>query len=264
MPEQVPARTGDHASRGRVGLVGASRMVQALARGWERPILCRDTGSGRGAVLVNEVGGEVAASNADLAAGADLILLCHKAAQLAAAAEIDGVACAVVSILSGVTVAQLHGVYRRSPVVPLIISLPVEVRAGVISLPLEQDIDGRLERNIVPLFGELGVLIRIPEQQIPGVIALAGIGPRITVGFRRSAVRCGLPGKSVGGYGHDAVHADNAWYGGPARGAWARHAGGTPCRGLSGRTDRAQPHGTGTQRSAPCRHCFLAGPTATA
>ncbi len=199
MPDHMPAASDDdHASLARIGLVGAGRMARALARGWGKPILCTDAGSGRGAALAGEVGGEVAASNADLAARADLVVLCHKPAQLAAVAdEVDGVARAVVSILSGVTVAQLHDVYRRSPVVRLTVNLPIEVRAGVISWPRGQDIDERLEHSIVALFAELGTLVRIPEEQVPGVIALAGVGPALLSVFAEAqsdaAIHAGLP-----------------------------------------------------------------------
>jgi pyrroline-5-carboxylate reductase len=199
MPETEPvASVSDHTTITRIGLIGAGRMAHALARGWGRPVLCTDAGSGRSAGLISEVGGEVAADNTDLAARADLVVLCHKPGQLAAIADgVDGVARAVVSVLSGVTVAQLRAVYRRSPVVRVTVNLPVEVRAGVISLPRGQDIDQRLERAIVGLFTDLGTVVRIPEAQVPGLIALAGVGPALLSVFAEAqsdaAVRAGLP-----------------------------------------------------------------------
>jgi pyrroline-5-carboxylate reductase len=194
MPECPPA---DQAGITRIGLIGSGRMARALARGWGKPVLCTDAGSGRAAALVAEVGGEVAASNADLAARADLVVLCHKPAQLAAvASQIDGAARAVVSILSGVTVTELRGVYRRSPVARLAVNLPVEVGAGVASFPLGQDIGEQLERDVVTLFSSLGILVRIPEDQVRAVIALAGVGPALLAVFAEAqadaAIAAGL------------------------------------------------------------------------
>src|SRR5258708_15029447 len=85
-----------------VGRVGGGSRGGALARGWGEPILCTDGGSGRAAALVAEVGGEALASNAELVERADLVVLCHKPAQLeAVAAEVGDRALAVVSVLRG-------------------------------------------------------------------------------------------------------------------------------------------------------------------
>ena len=65
----------------RVGLIGAGNMARALARGWGDPVLASDSGSGRAAALVAELGGE-ALSNGDVAERADLVVLCHKPYQL--------------------------------------------------------------------------------------------------------------------------------------------------------------------------------------
>src|SRR5436305_11753768 len=65
----------------RVGLVGAGNMARALARGWGDPVLCSDGGSGRARALAEELGGE-AVSSATLAERADLVVLCHKPAQV--------------------------------------------------------------------------------------------------------------------------------------------------------------------------------------
>jgi len=61
-------------------------MASALARGWGEPVLCTDALPGKAEALVAELGGEVAESNAALAASADAIFLCHKPDQLASVA----------------------------------------------------------------------------------------------------------------------------------------------------------------------------------
>ena len=85
----------------KVGLIGAGNMARALARGWGEPVLATDAGSGRAATLAEELGGEAARSNADLAAAADVVVLAHKPAQLAeVAGEVAPAARAVVSLLA--------------------------------------------------------------------------------------------------------------------------------------------------------------------
>src|SRR3954467_2427298 len=83
-----------------VGFIGSGNMASALARGWGEPVLCSDSGSGRAALLAQELGGE-AVSNREVVERADLVILAHKPPQLAAVAEeladaADGI---VVSIL---------------------------------------------------------------------------------------------------------------------------------------------------------------------
>ncbi len=66
-----------------IGLIGCGNMARALARGWGRPLLYADPLAERARSLAAEVGGEAVASNAELAARAELLVLCHKPAQLA-------------------------------------------------------------------------------------------------------------------------------------------------------------------------------------
>jgi len=58
-----------------IGLIGCGNMARALARGWGRPVLCTDPIAERAHALVGEVGGEALASNSEVAARADLVLL---------------------------------------------------------------------------------------------------------------------------------------------------------------------------------------------
>src|SRR5258708_40058167 len=93
-----------------IGLIGAGNMARALARGWAEPILCTDGGSGRAAALAAELGGEALASNAELVERADLVVLCHKPAQLeAVAAQPADRAPAVGAGLGGAAVARRRG-----------------------------------------------------------------------------------------------------------------------------------------------------------
>src|SRR5580658_10817656 len=99
-----------------IGIIGSGNMARALARGWGRPLLCTDPIAERAQALAAEVGGRALASNAEVAAQADLTILCHKPAQLRTVAEeIAPHARAVASILAGVPLNTLKGVYRDQP-----------------------------------------------------------------------------------------------------------------------------------------------------
>ncbi|WP_433621082.1 pyrroline-5-carboxylate reductase family protein [Nocardia sp. CA-120079] len=181
-----------------IGMVGAGNMARALATGWSAPILCTDNGSGRATELAAETGGVAVASNAELGARADVIVLCHKPGQLAEVGrELDGTRAVVVSVLSGVTSTQLNAVYRRSRVVRVTVNLPVRVRAGVVSLPIGQRVDAEVESAVAELFGRVGAVVRIPEHQVDALIPLAGVGPALVAMFAQAqadaAVQAGLP-----------------------------------------------------------------------
>ncbi|WP_433202983.1 pyrroline-5-carboxylate reductase family protein [Nocardia sp. CA-107356] len=181
-----------------IGIVGAGNMARALATGWAMPILCTDSGSGRAGELASDTGGVAVATNAELAARADVIVLCHKPGQLAAVAEeLDGTRAVVVSVLSGVTSAQLNAVYRRSRAVRVTVNLPVRVRAGIVSLPTGQHVDSEVESAVAELFGRVGTVVRIPEHQVGALIPLVGVGPALVAMFAQAqadaAIRAGLP-----------------------------------------------------------------------
>src|ERR1700710_789087 len=119
--------------RMQVGLIGSGNMARALARGWQQPVLCADPVAERAKALVADVGGEVLASNADVAQRADLVVLCHKPAQLQdVAREVAPHAKAVASILAATPLQALREAYPDRPVYRFIPSLPVEVREGAV------------------------------------------------------------------------------------------------------------------------------------
>ena len=148
-----------------IGFVGAGNMARALALGWGEPVLCTDSGSGRAKELAALVGGEAVATNRALAARADLVILAHKPAQLAAvAAEIAGHAKAVVSILARTTQAELRAAYPGTPVFRVEPNTPVEVRRGVLAFAVpDADVDAALHAEVRERFARIGTVVEIPE-----------------------------------------------------------------------------------------------------
>lgn len=152
-------------------------MARAMARGWGEPVLCSDNGSGRAEALVAELGGR-ATSNLEVAAEADLVVLCHKPAQLKIVArEIDGEAKAVASVLGGVMSGQLADAYAGIPTFKLMPNTPVEVRQGVILYAPTGDVEQQLEHDVLALFERLGSVFTVPDRLLSVAAAVMSVGP---------------------------------------------------------------------------------------
>jgi pyrroline-5-carboxylate reductase len=153
-------------------------MARALALGWGDPVLCSDAGSGRAVELAQALGGEALESNTAVAEQAEIVVLCHKPAQLAVvAAEIAGSAKAVASVLGATSTAALTDAYPGVPVFRLMPNTPVAVRRGVVCYAPAPDVDTELEAKVVALFERLGTVVRIDERLIDPATAVMGVGP---------------------------------------------------------------------------------------
>jgi pyrroline-5-carboxylate reductase len=173
-------------------------MARAIARGWSDPVLCTDSGSGRAEALVDELGGDVADSNVALAEEADLVVLCHKPAQLeAVAAEIAGRAKAVASVLGATPIAALQAAYPDTPVFRLMPNTPVEVRRGIVCMAVGPGVERDLEHKVDALFARLGQVVRIDEKLLDVATGVMGVGPAyaalVVEAQVDAAVRLGLP-----------------------------------------------------------------------
>ncbi len=161
----------------RVGLIGAGNMARALARGWGDPVLCSDSGSGRAAALAAELGGR-AATNVEVAEEAELVVLCHKPAQLGPVAQqLAGHAKAVASVIGSATTADLQGAYPDVPVFRLMPNTPVELRRGVSCYAPARAVKPELERAVITLFERLGSVITVDESLLDAATSVAGVGP---------------------------------------------------------------------------------------
>jgi pyrroline-5-carboxylate reductase len=157
-------------------------MARAMARGWGDPVLCSDSGSGRAQALADELGGR-AASNAEIAAEADVVVLCHKPYQLGLVArDIAEQVKVVVSVLGGVPSGTLRSAYKNAQVFRLVPNTPVEVRRGIsVYAPYSAHdgytIDHELEREVLALFTRLGTVITIGESLLGVALGVSSVGP---------------------------------------------------------------------------------------
>jgi len=162
----------------KIGLIGAGNMAGALARGWGEPVLVADLDRDKAVALAESVGGSVAGSNAEVAEQADVVILCHKPAQLEeVAGDIRDQAGAIVSILGGVPVAAVEAAYPDKPVYRFMPNLAAEVRRGVSCYVAGSRAAEGPESEVLELFGRVGTVVPMPEAHMETATAVMGCAP---------------------------------------------------------------------------------------
>jgi pyrroline-5-carboxylate reductase len=161
-----------------IGLIGAGNMARGLALGWGRPVLCTDVLPERAAALAGEVGGEALPSGVEVAQRADLVVLCHKPAQLqSVAAELAPHARAVMSILAATPLADVKAAYPDRPVYRALPSTPVAVRQGAVILAADGEQDAQLDDAVRGLLEELGTLVVLDDAMVDTAMGLMSNAP---------------------------------------------------------------------------------------
>jgi pyrroline-5-carboxylate reductase len=149
-------------------------MAAAMARGLRGQVeamLFTDGGSGRAAELAGELGGDAAASNAELAERADVVVLAVKPAKLGeAAAELEG-AKVVMSLLGATSLEKLRGAFPDAEVMRVMPNVGVEVRKGVLCLAGDPD------SGVRKLLEGLGDVVDLEDSQFDAATAVMGCSP---------------------------------------------------------------------------------------
>jgi pyrroline-5-carboxylate reductase len=175
-----------------IGLIGAGNMARALARGWGRPVLVSDSGSGRAQALVDEVGGE-RVSNREAAERADVLVLAHKPYQFEqVAADISGVARTVASVLGATSTAALRARLPGAHCFAIMPNTPVEVQRGAIVYAADPEADPAAEATVLGLFRELGVVVTVPERLFGAATSLSGVGPAYQALLAEAQIDAGI------------------------------------------------------------------------
>ena len=176
-----------------IGLIGAGNMARAMARGWGMPVLCFDPVAQRAEALADETGGEALASGVEVAERADLVVLCHKPAQLSDVAhELAPKARAVASILAATSLQALKAAYPERPVYRFRPALPAEVRAGAIVQAADVEQDGALDSQVRDLFARLGTLVTLDDALIDVAMGLMSCAPAYVALVAEAQVEAGV------------------------------------------------------------------------
>src|SRR3954454_1123533 len=178
-----------------LGLIGSGNMGSALARGLGQPVIASDVDTARAQALVDELGGEVAGTNADLAERADTIVLAHKPAQLrdvASEAAPHAGGKLVISLLGGVAEPDVAAAYPSANVVRIIPNIAVQIRRGVVCVA-----DGPHAGRAVDLLTPVGEVAVVPDAMIDVAMATMSVSPAYVAllieAHVDAAVRRGLP-----------------------------------------------------------------------
>jgi pyrroline-5-carboxylate reductase len=156
-----------------IGFVGSGSMAAAMARGWAgefEQMLFSDSGSGRARALAEELGGE-AASNEEIAARADLVLLAVKPNKLEEVAPQLGAAREVASVLAATPLARLQVAFPEARILRVMPNVGVEVRKGVLCIA------GEAGEATGEKLAALGRLVEIPEDDFGAATAVMGCSP---------------------------------------------------------------------------------------
>jgi len=162
----------------RIGLIGSGNMARALAVGWGRPVTCSALEIEQAEALAALVAGTAVETNAEVAASSDIIVLCHKPKQLnEVAAEISEGSTIVISILAGVTVAELRAAYPQSRVFRIMPNLAVEIAKATIGIVNDDAGDQAAYEKVVALLEEVGEVVAIDEEHFGVLTGISGVGP---------------------------------------------------------------------------------------
>jgi pyrroline-5-carboxylate reductase len=189
----------------RIGFAGAGNMAAAMARGWARgdggpeAMLFCDIARERAAALAEEVGGEVRDDLTELARDCEALVLAVKPAALGeVAAQLEGRAPPLVSMLAGTTTARLAEAFPDAPALRVMPNQPVEVRRGVICYVASPNLPADLLQRLLELLSPLGTLVALDEPKIDTAMAIMSSSPAyialVAEALARAGERRGLDG----------------------------------------------------------------------
>jgi pyrroline-5-carboxylate reductase len=156
-----------------VGFVGSGSMAAAMARGWQgefERMLFSDSGSGSAQRLAEELGGE-AATNAEIGARADLVVLAVKPARLSDAAAGLGEAKVIVSLLGATSLETVAAAFPSAEVHRVMPNVAVEVRRGVLCVA------GSPSPVVREKLAALGHVVELPDEDFDVATAVMGCAP---------------------------------------------------------------------------------------
>jgi pyrroline-5-carboxylate reductase len=192
-----------------IGFIGAGKMGAALARGFihaqlvgPKDIIAADPHEAARKKFAEELGADIAKSNADVAKSAAVLILAVKPDHVAdALAELRGAfnnEHLLISIAAGVTLAKLEGALAAGArVIRVMPNTPALVGTGASAFALGKSAtasDGELTKK---LLSAVGIAFQVKESLLDAVTGLSGSGPAYVYQFIEAlsdgGVAAGLP-----------------------------------------------------------------------
>lgn len=181
-----------------IGLIGAGNIGRALALGLNRELHVSDVLPERATAIVEAVGGCAHATNRAVAENSDLVILCHKPAQLPeVASDLAATTTPVVSLVGTVSVSILQTAFPDRPVFRLVPNVAAEVRGAVIGWCEPEGNPPELSAAAKSLFSEVGLVVPVKEKLLPALDVISAVGPAYVALLVEAqvdvGVRLGLP-----------------------------------------------------------------------
>lgn len=168
-------------------------MAAAMARGWARSgsapeMLFSDLDSERAENLAREVGGETRPDLTSLVADSDVLLLAVKPAALDdVAAELEGTAPMILSVMAATPLHRLNDAFPGVPALRVMPNQPAEVGRGVMVHAAPQE----GAEALVELLPALGMAVEIPEESMEAAMAVMSCSPAYVALFAEALAGAG-------------------------------------------------------------------------
>ncbi len=191
----------------KIASLGAGRMAGALVRGIAGAGVCApgdivvaDPVKAAGEGLAADVGVRVAATNAEAVAGADVVLLCVKPADVAEALGACGPDLGgrlILSIVAGWSTESLARHAGGARLVRAMPNTPAQVGAGATAYSAGPTATAEDRALAGRVFGSVGFAAEVPENSLDAVTGLSGSGPAyvflVMEALADGGVAAGLP-----------------------------------------------------------------------
>jgi len=168
-------------------------MAAAMARGWVRSgsapeMLFCDLDADRAQRLADEVGGETRPDLRSLAADSDALMLAVKPGALDdVAAELDGQAPPILSVMAATPLERLNAAFPGVPALRVMPNQPAEVGRGVIiQAPAQEGTEA-----LAGLLPGLGSVIEMPEESMDAAMAVMSCSPAYVALFAEAMADAG-------------------------------------------------------------------------
>lgn len=182
----------------RIGLLGAGNLARALALGLGEPVAVYDPVLERAQELAEQTGGRAYSSTQAVSEVAEITVLCHKPAQLAAVAEsFSSEGRRILSVLGATPLDALRNAYPHATVARIMPNIAMEVGQGLTILCAPAPAERELADEVAGIFERVGRVVELDEAMLPLAQGTSGGMPAyialIVEAYVDALVRQGMP-----------------------------------------------------------------------
>ncbi len=182
----------------RIGLLGAGNLARALALGLGEPIFVFDPATDRAQELASATGGTALLSATAVAEASDVVVLCHKPAQLASVAtSFESKGRRILSALGATPLSALRDAYPSATVARIMPNIAMEIGQGLTIMCAPAESERAFVDELTPVLERVGRVLELDEALLPLAQGTSGGMPAyialITEAYVDALVRQGMP-----------------------------------------------------------------------